>query len=111
MTAVTDQDHTEHSDQPDDDAHKPDVRKPDPGKARRAFARSAGGREAEARKAGTGAAHDSSRGASDGERAPRTDSTEAAWDDGLIARRVNETAEGDRFPMTDNRSAAPQTVT
>ncbi|HEY1174896.1 MAG TPA: YfjP family GTPase, partial [Phytomonospora sp.] len=121
MTAVTDQDPTEHTDQPDDDARKPDAHKPDAHrsdaahkpdarKARRAFARSADAREADARKAGTGVAHDSSRGASDGGRAPRTDPTEAAWDDGLIARRVNETAEGNRFPMTDNRSAAPQTV-
>ncbi len=78
MTAVTDQDPTDHADQPDDDAHK----------------------------AGSAAA----RGASDGERATRTDSTET-WDDGLIARRVNETAEGDRFPMTDHRSAVPPAVT
>ncbi|WP_031108996.1 YfjP family GTPase [Streptomyces sp. NRRL S-146] len=121
MTAVTDQDPTEHTDQPDDDAHTPEIRKSDARKtdtrrARRAFARTTDAREAGAhgpgvRDAGTGAARDSSRGAPDGERAPRTDPTEAAWDDGLIARRVNETAEGDRFPMTDNRSAAPQTVT
>ncbi|MFF7866202.1 GTP-binding protein [Streptomyces qaidamensis] len=74
---VTDQDPTEHADQPDDDAHQ---------------------------RGGAG------RSAPDGERATRTDSTET-WDDGLIARRVAETAEGDRFPMTDNRSAVPQTVT
>ncbi|MFJ7332528.1 YfjP family GTPase [Streptomyces sp. NPDC101110] len=78
MTAATDQDPTEHSDQPDDDAHKAG-RAPDPG-------------------------------ARDGERAARTDSAET-WDDGLIARRVSETAEGGRFPVTDSRSAAPATVT
>ncbi len=76
---VTDQDPTEHADQPDDDAH---------GNGGGAIGRSA----------------------PDGERATRTDSTET-WDDGLIARRVAETAEGDRFPMTDNRSAVPPTVT
>ncbi|MEV5106234.1 YfjP family GTPase [Streptomyces massasporeus] len=122
MTAVTDQDPTEHTDQPDDDARKTDAHQskartsdaPQPAvrKTRRAFARTTGAREADARKpdarnAGTGTAG----GASDGERTPRSDSAEAAWDDGLIARRVNETAEGDRFPVPDNRSAAPQTVT
>ncbi|MFF7375961.1 GTP-binding protein [Streptomyces massasporeus] len=127
MTAVTDQDPTEHTDQPDDDARKTDARRPDtrqtdPRKARRAFARSTNARAADAhepdahkpdaRNTGsrTGGSGSSSRGAPDGERAARTDSTDA-WDDGLIARRVNETAEGDRFPVSDNRSAAPQTVT
>ncbi|MFI6808403.1 YfjP family GTPase [Streptomyces luteogriseus] len=60
----------------------------------------------DAHKAGSAA----DRRAPDRERATRTDSTEA-WDDGLIARRVTETAERDRFPMTDNRSAVPPTVT
>ncbi|MEU7716928.1 YfjP family GTPase [Streptomyces tibetensis] len=78
MTAVTDQDPTEHADQPDDDAHK--------------------------------AAGTAERRAPDGERATRTDSAET-WDDGLIARRVNEKAEGDRFPVRDSRSAVPPTVT
>ncbi|MFJ4556379.1 GTP-binding protein [Streptomyces massasporeus] len=127
MTAVTDQDPTEHTDQPDDDARKTDARRPDtrqtdPRKARRAFARSTNARAADAHEpdahkpdarntgSGTGGSGSSSRGAPDGERAARTDSTDA-WDDGLIARRVNETAEGDRFPVSDNRSAAPQTVT
>ncbi|AMW10547.1 ATP-binding protein [Streptomyces qaidamensis] len=75
---VTDQDPTEHADQPDDDARQ-----------------------------GGGAV---GRSAPGGARATRADSTET-WDDGLIARRVAETAEGDRFPMTDNRSAVPPTVT
>ncbi|MEU3886123.1 YfjP family GTPase [Streptomyces sp. NPDC029041] len=78
MTAVTDQDPTEHADQPDDDART--------------------------------AAGTAGRPAPDGERAARTDSAET-WDDGLIARRVNETAEGGRFPVTDSRSAVPPTVT
>ncbi|MFF8933975.1 GTPase [Streptomyces paradoxus] len=73
---VTDQDPTEHADQPDDDAHESGSDRSSPG----------------------------------GERATRTDSTET-WDDGLIARRVAETAEGDRSPVTDNRSAASPTVT
>ncbi|MFD5947232.1 GTPase [Streptomyces collinus] len=73
---VTDQDPTEHADEPDDDAHH-------------------GGGD---------------RSTAGGECATRTDSTET-WDDGLIARRVAETAEGDRFPMTDNRSAPSPTVT
>ncbi|MEU6682459.1 YfjP family GTPase [Streptomyces sp. NPDC046832] len=92
MSAVTDQDPTEHSDQPDDDAHE--------------------------------AGSPAGRGTPDGERATRTRSSTActdpatartgsaeAWDDGLIARRVSETAEGSRFPLTDSRSAAPSTVT
>ena len=121
MTAVTDQDPTEHTDQPDDHARKSDARKSDARKAddreadartadaRSADAREAYAREAYARKAVPGG--DSTRGAPDGERAARTDSASTeAWDDGLIARRVNETAEGDRFPMTDNRSAVPSTV-
>ena len=141
MTAVTDQDPTEHTDQPDDHARKSDARKSDARKAddrkaddreadartadarsadareayareayaREAYAREAYAREAYARKAVPGG--DSTRGAPDGERAARTDSASTeAWDDGLIARRVNETAEGDRFPMTDNRSAVPSTV-
>ena len=84
MTAVTDQDPTEHTDQPDDHARKSDARKSDARKAddreadartadaRSADAREAYAREAYARKAVPGG--DSTRGAPDGERAARTDS-------------------------------------
>ncbi|WP_455712285.1 GTP-binding protein [Streptomyces luteogriseus] len=119
MTAVTDQDPTEHTDQPDDDARTSDARSTD---GRSADARIADGRSAGARCADSRSADGRSADARKAERAARTDSPSTstspspstsaeAWDDGLIARRVNDTAEGDRFPMTDNRSAAPQTVT
>ncbi|MFE0471349.1 GTP-binding protein [Streptomyces sp. NPDC058947] len=80
MTAITDRDSTEHADQPDDGANR---------------ARS-GARP--------------SPGASQGERAARTDSPEP-WDDGLIARRVTEPADAPALPALDSRSIAPATVT
>ncbi|MEZ3181478.1 50S ribosome-binding GTPase [Streptomyces pimonensis] len=64
MTAVTDQDHTEHPEHPDRDAGGP----------------------------------------------PRTE-TASAWDDGLIARRVNGGADEEQRGVAAARTAAPQAVT
>ncbi|MEU9627016.1 YfjP family GTPase [Streptomyces luteogriseus] len=123
MTAVTDQDPTEHTDQPDDDARTSDARSTDArstdgrstdariADARGADSRSADGRRADARKAERAARTDSPSTSTSTSTSPSPSTSAEAWDDGLIARRVNDTAEGDRFPMTDNRSAAPQTVT
>ncbi|MGC5037575.1 GTP-binding protein [Streptomyces sp. DT190] len=82
MTAITDQDSTEHADQPDGEANR----------------------------ARAGRSPSPSPGAAQGERAARTDSAES-WDDGLIARRVTETTDGSAFPALHTRPAAPATVT
>ncbi|GGW79658.1 YfjP family GTPase [Streptomyces lomondensis] len=104
MTAVTDQDHTEHADQPDDADQA--------GSDGSSAESSAGASSAEASQDTSGGRsqehsdHDPHARVRDG----RTDATDA-WDDGLIARRVNETTEGNRFPTADSRSATPPAVT
>ncbi len=85
MTAVTDQDHTEHPESPEHaepSAH-------------------AGRSE--------GAEHPECSGRHD-EGAPRTD-TGGPWDDGLIARRVNGSAGEEQHRVTPPRASTPQKVT
>ncbi|MFJ3439883.1 GTP-binding protein [Streptomyces sp. NPDC086081] len=103
MTAITDQDPTEHADQPDGEANR----------ARAARNPRAAGNPRTAgnpRAAGDPRTGNPSPGTAQGERAARTDAAES-WDDGLIARRVTETTDGTAFPALDSRSAAPTTVT
>ncbi|GAA2901611.1 MULTISPECIES: YfjP family GTPase [Streptomyces] len=90
MTAVTDQDHTEHADQPGD------------GDKAGSAGGSAGGSSGQPPQAAQNGSHARVQDA-------RTDST-GAWDDGLIARRVNETTDGSQFAAMDSRSAAPPAV-
>ncbi|GAP52201.1 GTP-binding protein [Streptomyces azureus] len=111
MTAVTDQDHTERSDQPGDAdearaAENPSAQAPEsaPENASEgestddAHARVPGGDSSSRTDARMDARTDS-----------RTDSS-AAWDDGLIARRVDETTAGNQYAVVDSRTAAPPTV-
>ncbi|MEU0459427.1 YfjP family GTPase, partial [Streptomyces sp. NPDC006129] len=126
MTAVTDQDHTEHADQPDD-AHQPNDagQGDDVGQAESARGSgrasaggsgqaSAGASAAEASPDTSGRGRSQERAEHDGTHARgrdgRTDSG-GAWDDGLIARRVDETTGGERYHASDSRSAAPAAVT
>ncbi|MGX1562866.1 GTP-binding protein [Streptomyces sp. NPDC055506] len=88
MTAVTDQDHTEHADQPGDGDKAGSAGSPS-ARASQAAQHARVGNDPHAR------VQDAC-----------TDST-GAWDDGLIARRVNEMPDGGQFAVADSRSAAP----
>ncbi|WP_369195566.1 YfjP family GTPase [Streptomyces djakartensis] len=89
MTAVTDQDHTEHADRPD----------------------GAKGKKPGGKPSGKGAQGDPADGGHARAEDGRTESAGDAWDDGLIARRVDETTQSTRYPTADSRSAAPAAVT
>ncbi|MFH8494474.1 GTP-binding protein [Streptomyces coeruleorubidus] len=118
MTAVTDQDHTERADQPGD-------------------ADKAGAAEHPSSKAPENAPENASEGMPDGDFSsrmdprtdPRTDprmdpradpradsrtdsrtDSSGTWDDGLIARRVDETTGGNQYAVMDSRTAAPPAV-
>ncbi|MET9758073.1 YfjP family GTPase [Streptomyces sp. NPDC006372] len=123
MTAVTDQDHTEHADQPGEGKNKAGsadgtharVRDDDSSSSRGSTDRSeaasrsdAGSRsDARGRSDATGGRRDSTGGRSDStDHADPTD----AWDDGLIARRVSETTGGDQYVVMDSRATTPQSV-
>ncbi|MEU2268509.1 YfjP family GTPase [Streptomyces olindensis] len=138
MTAVTDQDHTEHADQPDDadqpngDTHQAEAvgsaggaaAGSDGRSAPRAAGGSAGGVAPRAAGGSAASAPPGPDAPEGGQRSQeradhgthargrdgRTDSG-GAWDDGLIARRVDETTGGERYHAADSRSAAPTAVT
>ncbi|MFJ4976890.1 YfjP family GTPase [Streptomyces coeruleorubidus] len=114
MTAVTDEDHTERADQPGDadkagPADNPSSKAP----------------ENAPENASGNASTNASRGVTDGDSSsptapcadsrmdsrtdPRTGSS-GTWDDGLIARRVDETTAGNQYAVRESRPAAPPAV-
>jgi predicted GTPase len=113
VTAVTDQDqdHTERAEQPGDadkarSAENPSAKVSEsaPENSPETASKNAPG--------GEGASGTHAR-VPDGDRPTRTDSrTEStgSWDDGLIARRVDETTAGNQYAVLDSRTAAPPTV-
>ncbi|MEU9396032.1 YfjP family GTPase [Streptomyces sp. NPDC048324] len=97
MTAVTDQDHTEHADHAGETVTEKDQHDTD----------ASGESRAQQRADAENAAH--ARVQSD-DTSGRTDSTEAAdnWDDGLIARRVTEDAAAEQAVSLETRSHSAQ---
>ncbi|MFJ9726845.1 GTPase [Streptomyces sp. NPDC101209] len=97
MTAVTDQDHTEHADHAGDTVTEKDQHDTDASVERRAQQRAGAEDAAHAR-----VENDDASG--------RTDSAEAAdnWDDGLIARRVAEGAAAEQAAALEARSHSAQ---
>ncbi|MCL6671442.1 GTPase [Streptomyces panaciradicis] len=97
MTAVTDQDHTEHADHAGDTVTEKDQHDTDASGERRAQQRAGAGNAAHARVESDDASG-------------RTDSAEAAdnWDDGLIARRVTEDAAAEQAASPETRSHSAQ---
>ncbi|MEU1849990.1 YfjP family GTPase [Streptomyces sp. NPDC019990] len=126
MTAVTDEDHTEHTGQPGDADEAGSAE----GSVAKAHESASPGGSADDTHARTGDGDSSSRasttdctdGTARGNATDRTDGTArrdaadradstGAWDDGLIARRVNETAMADhQHAVMDSRAAAPATA-
>ncbi|MET9392296.1 YfjP family GTPase [Streptomyces sp. NPDC006624] len=114
MTAITDQDHTEHADQPDDanqagsgagsgsGSGAGPTERASAGEAGRDSGNSSEGGHARVENARVENARTASARSTDGS---------GTWDDGLIARRVDETAEATRYPPQDSRSAAAPAVT
>ncbi|GGW27872.1 YfjP family GTPase [Streptomyces caelestis] len=115
MTAVTDQDHTERSDQPGDAdkaraAENPSAKAPESTPENASQGESTGAAHARVPGGDSSSRTDSRMGARpDSRMGVRTDSS-AAWDDGLIARRVDETTAGNQYAVVDTRTAAPPTV-
>ncbi|MEU0188727.1 YfjP family GTPase [Streptomyces afghaniensis] len=107
MTAVTGQDHTERADQPGD-----------ADKAAAAANPSAKAARNPSENESTDGTHAR---VPDGDSCAPTDSpgstssqgsalSQGTWDDGLIARRVDETTGGNQYAVLDSRPAAPPTV-
>ncbi|MFF7789330.1 GTP-binding protein [Streptomyces sp. NPDC007991] len=117
MTAVTDQDHDERADQPGDGdkagaaaAGNPSAKAPRnaPGNA---SGNASGGESTDRTHARVPDGDSASCTASPGPTAsPASPGSAGSWDDGLIARRVDETAGGHQYAVLDSRPAAPPTV-
>ncbi|WP_309063824.1 YfjP family GTPase, partial [Streptomyces sp.] len=112
MTAVTDQDHTEHPDRRGDtsrDENRPerdDRGHAPPGEGGRGAAGPSGGNDRDA----AGGPPDGSRTDPAADPARRTGTDASPWDDGLIARRAAEGAGAERFAGAESRSPGPQAV-
>ncbi|CAL9462378.1 hypothetical protein SUDANB176_02667 [Streptomyces sp. enrichment culture] len=128
MTAVTDQDHTEHPDRRGDaprDENRPerdDREHARPGGGGRGGEGGRGASGPSGPSGSSGRSGESDREAADGpSRGGRTDPAAdlarragtgaEPWDDGLIARRAAENAGAEQFAATDSRNPGPQAVT
>ncbi|MET9683015.1 YfjP family GTPase [Streptomyces coeruleorubidus] len=105
MTAVTDQDHTERADQPGDADTAGAAENPSAKASANTSTNASEGEAVDDAHAHARVPNSDSSSRTDS----RTDST-AAWDDGLIARRVDETTGGKQYAVMDSRSAAPPAV-
>ncbi|MFE1246363.1 GTP-binding protein [Streptomyces sp. NPDC058766] len=126
MTAITDQDHTEHADQPDDadgagagaeaGPQRETGRQRETGPQHETGSQQGNGPGAgdrpgdSTRPPGSTDSGGSTGSTSSASSAGSTDSP-GSWDDGLIARRVDETTEATRYSTQDLRSTAPAAVT
>ncbi|MFI9819129.1 GTP-binding protein [Streptomyces sp. NPDC052013] len=107
MTAVTDQDHTEHPEHPE---HSGDAERPRPTESGKSRTEAGGSGTDDVGGTSDGNAGERAADRSTGAPARRTGDS-GPWDDGLIARRVNETTGSEPYTVTETRPPVQQIVT
>ncbi|MEV8597862.1 YfjP family GTPase [Streptomyces sp. NPDC052012] len=110
MTAVTDQDHTEHPEHPEHPEHSGDAERPRPAEGEKSRPEAGGSGTDDVGGTSDGNAGERAADRSTGAPARRTGDS-GPWDDGLIARRVNETTGSEPYTVTETRPPVQQIVT